>query len=334
MQALHGVLHLLSIKRFFMSKQNKQLAFVFPGQGSQSVAMLSEMAEAYPEVKATFAQASEVLGFDLWQLVNEGPEEELNQTHNTQPAMLAAGVALWRVWCAQSEIRPAYMAGHSLGEYTALVCAGVLDFTDAISLVAARGRFMQEAVPEGMGAMAAILGLTDEQVVQVCADAAQDEVCSAVNFNSPGQVVIAGHSAAIDRAMPAAKKLGAKRALKLPVSVPSHCALMRPAAEQLYHKIQTIEFSEPDVILLHNVDVNVHKAAEDIRQALQEQLFEPVRWVDTINAMTEQGVTTFVEMGPGKVLMGLNKRIIKAADHFAVYNPNTLTELLEHFAND
>ncbi|MBE0468293.1 MAG: ACP S-malonyltransferase [Methyloprofundus sp.] len=317
-----------------MSKQNKQLAFVFPGQGSQSVAMLSEMAEAYPEVKATFAQASEVLGFDLWQLVNEGPEEELNQTHNTQPAMLAAGVALWRVWCAQSEIRPAYMAGHSLGEYTALVCAGVLDFTDAISLVAARGRFMQEAVPEGMGAMAAILGLTDEQVVQVCADAAQDEVCSAVNFNSPGQVVIAGHSAAIDRAMPAAKKLGAKRALKLPVSVPSHCALMRPAAEQLYHKIQTIEFSEPDVILLHNVDVNVHKAAEDIRQALQEQLFEPVRWVDTINAMTEQGVTTFVEMGPGKVLMGLNKRIIKAADHFAVYNPNTLTELLEHFAND
>lgn len=317
-----------------MSEQKKQLAFIFPGQGSQSVAMLTEMAEAYPEIEATFAQASEVLGFDLWTLVNEGPVEELNQTHNTQPAMLAAGVALWCVWCAQSEVRPAYMAGHSLGEYTALVCSGVLDFADAINLVAARGRFMQEAVPEGVGAMAAILGLADEQVIQVCADAAQGEVCSTVNFNSPGQVVIAGNSAAIDRAMPAAKELGAKRALKLPVSVPSHCALMRPAAEQLYIKMQAIEFSEPDVTLLHNVDVNVHKVAEEVRQALQEQLFEPVRWVDTINAMTEQGVTTFVEMGPGKVLMGLNKRIVKAANHFTVNNPNTLTELLEHFAND
>ncbi|NOR81704.1 MAG: ACP S-malonyltransferase, partial [Methyloprofundus sp.] len=236
-----------------MSTQNNQLAFVFPGQGSQSVGMLVEMAEAYPEIKDTFAQASKVLGFDLWSLVTDGPVEELNQTHNTQPAMLAAGVALWTVWCAHSDVRPAYMAGHSLGEYTALVCSGVLDFADAIALVSARGRFMQEAVPEGVGAMAAVLGLADEQVIQVCADAAQGEVCSAVNFNSPGQVVIAGNSAAIDRAMIAAKDAGAKRALKLPVSVPSHCALMQPAADKLYAKMQEISFTEPDVTLLHNV---------------------------------------------------------------------------------
>lgn len=317
-----------------MSTQNNQLAFVFPGQGSQSVGMLAEMAESYPDIKATFAQASEVLGLDLWALVSDGPTEELNQTHNTQPAMLAAGVALWRVWCAQSDVRPAYMAGHSLGEYTALVCSGVLDFADAIALVAARGRFMQEAVPEGVGAMAAVLGLTDEQVIQVCADAAQGEVCSAVNFNSPGQVVIAGNSAAIDRAMVAAKETGAKRALKLPVSVPSHCALMQPAADKLYVQMQGINFAELDVTLLHNVDVSAHKDAEEIRQVLKQQLFMPVRWVDTVNALSEQGVSTFVEMGPGKVLMGLNKRSVKTADHFTVYNPDTLTKLLEHFSND
>jgi len=314
-----------------MSEKNKQLAFVFPGQGSQSIGMLVELAESYPEIKATFAEASVVLGFDLWKLVQEGPAEELNQTHNTQPVMLAAGVALWRVWCAQSEVRPAFMAGHSLGEYTALVCSGALRFVDAIELVAARGRFMQEAVPEGEGAMAAILGLSDEQVIQVCADAAQGEVCSAVNFNSPGQVVIAGNSAAIERAMPAAKELGAKRVLKLPVSVPSHCTLMQPAAEQLYAKMQTVEFSQSDVVLLHNVDVSEHKSSEEIRLALQAQLSDPVRWVDTINALAEQGVTTFVEMGPGKALMGLNKRIVKTAKHFTVYDVATLNKLLEHY---
>lgn len=317
-----------------MSKQNNKLAFVFPGQGSQSVGMLVEMAEAYPEIKDTFAQASDVLGFDLWSLVADGPVEELNQTHNTQPAMLAAGVALWKVWCAHSDVRPAYMAGHSLGEYTALVCSGVLDFADAIALVAARGRFMQEAVPEGVGAMAAVLGLADEQVIRVCADAAQGEVCSAVNFNSPGQVVIAGNSAAIDRAMIAAKDAGAKRALKLPVSVPSHCALMQPAADKLYAKMQDISFAEPNITLLHNVDVSAHKEVQEIRQALKQQLFMPVRWVDTVNALSEQGVGSIVEMGPGKVLMGLNKRTVKAADHFTVYNPDTLTKLLEHFSND
>lgn len=317
-----------------MSIQNNQLAFVFPGQGSQSVGMLSELAEDYPEVKTTFAQASEVLGIDLWDLVTHGPAEELNQTYNTQPAMLAAGVALWREWCAQSDVRPAYMAGHSLGEYTALVCSGVLDFADAVALVAARGHFMQESVPVGVGAMAAVLGLADEQVIQVCADVAHGDVCSAVNFNSPGQVVVAGHSEAVDRAMVAAKEAGAKRALKLSVSVPSHCSLMQPAADRLYAKMQDINFAEPDVTLLHNVDVSAHKGAEEIRQALKRQLFMPVRWVDTIKAMSEQGVTSFVEVGPGKVLIGANKRIIKPADHFTVYNHNTLTQLLEHFSND
>ncbi len=317
-----------------MSEQNKQLAFVFPGQGSQSVGMMVELAAVYPDVKATFAEASTVLGVDLWKMVTDGPAEELNQTHNTQPAMLAAGVALWKVWCAESAVRPAFMAGHSLGEYTALVCSGVLDFKDAISLVAQRGRYMQEAVPAGTGAMAAILGLTDEQVIQVCADAAQGDVCSAVNFNSPGQVVIAGSSAAIDRAMPAAKEAGAKRAVKLPVSVPSHCALMASAAEKLAVQMQDLSFAEPDVVLLHNVDVKVHKDADEIRLALKEQLFQPVRWVDTINALSEQGVTTIAEMGPGKVLLGLNKRIVKSAEHFTVNNPETFTKLLEHFSND
>lgn len=317
-----------------MSTQNNQLAFVFPGQGSQSVGMSTELAEAYPEVKDTFAQASDVLGLDLWTLVSEGPAEELNQTHNTQPAMLAAGVALWKVWCAQSEVRPAYMAGHSLGEYTALVCSGVLSFTDAVALVSARGRYMQEAVPAGVGAMAAVLGLTDEQVIQVCADVAETEICAAVNFNSPGQVVIAGNSAAIDRAMLAAKDAGAKRAVKLPVSVPSHCALMQPAADKLYAQMQALNFAEPDVTLLHNVDVSKHLGAEEIRLALKQQLFMPVRWVDTVKAFTEQGVTSVVEMGPGKVLMGLNKRIVKTAEHFTVNNPDTLNKLLEHYSND
>ncbi len=317
-----------------MSTQNNQLAFVFPGQGSQAVGMLTDMAKTFPEIKETFVQASDVLDFDLWSMVSDGSVEELNQTHNTQPAMLAAGVAIWKVWCAQSEVRPAFMAGHSLGEYTALVCSGVLSFADAVALVAERGRFMQQAVPEGIGAMAAILGLKDEQVLQVCAEAAQGEVCSAVNFNSPGQVVIAGNSTAIDRAMVTAKDAGAKRALKLSVSVPSHCALMQPAADKLYAKMQDIHFAKPDVTLLHNVDVSVHKEAGEIRQALKQQLFMPVRWVDTVNVLFEQGASTLVEMGPGKVLMGLNKRIVKAADHFTVNNPDTLTKLLEHLSND
>ncbi len=312
-----------------MTEQNYNLAFVFPGQGSQSIGMLSEMAETFPLVKETFEQASDCLDFDLWKMVQQGSVEDLNQTHNTQPAMLTAGVAMWRVWCEQSSIRPAWMAGHSLGEYTALVNSGAMKFEDAVLLVAERGRLMQEAVPVGVGAMAAIIGLEDHLVVKVCADSAENEVVSAVNFNAPGQVVIAGHDAAVERAMSAAKEAGAKRALKLPVSVPSHCALMESAAEKLDVMLQEIEMDIPKMTLIHNVDVASHNAVEVIRNALKEQLFKPVRWVDGIKYMHDQGVTHFVECGPGKVLMGLNKRIVKEAGHMTMYDPATLEKVLE-----
>lgn len=312
-----------------MSEQNYNLAFVFPGQGSQSVGMLSGMAEAFPLVGETFEQASDALGFDLWKLVQEGPVEDLNQTHNTQPAMLAAGVAMWRVWCEQTSVRPDWMAGHSLGEYTALVCSSAISFEEGIKLVAERGRLMQEAVPAGVGAMAAIIGLENHVVVKVCADSAEDEIVSAVNFNAPGQVVIAGNVAAVERAMVAAKEAGAKRALPLPVSVPSHCALMESAAEKLDMKLQQINIEIPKMTLIHNVDVASHNASEVIRNALKEQLFKPVRWVDAIRYMHDQGVTHFVECGPGKVLMGLNKRIVKEADHMTMYDPATLEKVLE-----
>jgi len=312
-----------------MSEQNYNLAFVFPGQGSQSIGMLSELAEVYPVVKHTFEQASECLDFDLWKLVQQGPVEGLNQTHNTQPAMLAAAVSMWRVWCEQSAVRPGWVAGHSLGEYSALVCAEALRFEDGISLVAERGRLMQEAVPAGVGAMAAIIGLEDHIVVKVCTDSAEGEVVSAVNFNSPGQVVIAGNAAAVERAMVAAKEAGAKRALPLPVSVPSHCALMEPAAEKLIEKLNNIQIDIPKMTLIHNVDVASHNAEEVMKNALKEQLFKPVRWVDGIKYMHDQGVTSFVECGPGKVLMGLNKRIVKEANHMTMYDPATLEKVLE-----
>ncbi len=291
--------------------------------------MMSALADAFPQVKETFVQASDVLGFDLWQLVNEGPEADLNQTRNTQPAMLAAGVATWRVWCQQSPVRPGWMAGHSLGEYTALVCSGAIAFEDAIKLVAERGRLMQEAVPAGVGAMAAILGLQDHQVVNACAEVAQGEVVAAANFNAPGQVVIAGHSAAVDRAIEAMKALGAKRAVKLPVSVPSHCLLMEPAAEKLGALLQSITIVPPSVSLIHNADVKSHGAPEVIRVALTEQLFKPVRWVESVKFMHEQGVTGFVECGPGKVLMGLNKRIAPDAAHYGLFDPDSLQKVLE-----
>ncbi len=305
------------------------MTFVFPGQGSQSVGMLADLAEAYPQVRHTFEQASDVLGFDLWRMVQNGPLEELNQTHNTQPAMLAAGVAVWQVWCEQSSIRPGWMAGHSLGEYTALVCSNAISFADGIKLVAERGRLMQEAVPAGIGAMAAIIGLDDHEVVKVCADCAENEIVSAVNFNAPGQVVIAGHVAAVERAMEAAKAAGAKRALKLPVSVPSHCALMELAAEKLAEKLIDTPIEIPDVTLIHNVDVAAHSAEEVIRNVLREQLFKPVRWVDGIRFMHDQGVTAFVECGPGKILMGLNRRIVKDAEHMTIFDPVTLNKVLE-----
>lgn len=312
-----------------MSEQQKKLAFVFPGQGSQSVGMLTQLAAEYPEVKQTFDKASFVLGRDLWALVTSGPEEELGQTQNTQPIMLAAGVAVWEVWCKHSTIRPAWMAGHSLGEYTALVCSGALFFEDAVKLVEARARFMQEAVPSGVGAMAAILGLDDNQVIEICASVAGTEIVSAVNFNSPGQVVIAGHKAAVERAATAAKKAGAKRAILLPVSVPSHCALMQSAADRLDEFMQDIALATPKMHTIHNVDVESHTAPEVIRNALKEQLYKPVRWVESIELMHNKGVTRFIECGPGKVLTGVDKRIAKDAEHLAIYDPETLNKVLE-----
>jgi len=312
-----------------MSDQTYNLAFVFPGQGSQSVGMLTELAASYPEVKRVFERASDILGRDLWAIADQGPEDELNQTYNTQSIMLAAGVAVWEIWCKHSSVRPAWMAGHSLGEYTALVCSEAMSFEDGIKLVAARGRLMQEAVPEGVGSMAAILGLEDHVVVNVCAEVAGDEVVSAVNFNTPGQVVIAGNTDAVERAMLAAKRAGAKRVMLLPISVPSHCALMASAAEKLDKYLQEADIDIPKMTLIHNVDVASHSASEVIRNALKEQLYKPVRWVDTIRFMHDQGVTSFVECGPGNVLIGLNKRIAKAAEHLTIYNPLTLNKALE-----
>jgi [acyl-carrier-protein] S-malonyltransferase len=288
-------------------------AIVFPGQGSQSVGMLAELAESHTQIKTTFQEASDALGYDLWALVQNGPEEELNKTHITQPAMLAGGVALWRVWQSQVDAKPAAMAGHSLGEYSALVAAGSLSLGDAATLVADRGHFMQEAVPAGEGGMAAILGLDDTQVLAVCAEAekaaAQGEVVSAVNFNSPGQVVIAGSAAAVNRAIELAKEAGAKRALPLPVSVPSHCSLMMPAAERLAERLTNIDVQSPNIPVFNNVDVKAEGDADAIRDALKRQLFCPVRWVDIINSFAAQDIQQVVECGPGKVLVGLNKRI-------------------------
>ena len=310
------------------TNNDPRLALVFPGQGSQSVGMLADMAASWPNIIETFAEASAVLGIDLWALVQQGPEAELNQTQNTQPAMLAAGVALWRVWQAEDGPRPALMAGHSLGEYTALVCAGSLGFTDAVALVAERGRLMQEAVPVGRGAMAAVLGLEDDKVVAVCAAAAQGEIVAAVNFNAPGQVVIAGTTRAVERAVTLAREKGAKRAVILPVSVPSHCQLMRPAAEQLAKRLAAVTLRTPVVPVIHNVDVAVHQRPEDIRDALIRQLYNPVRWSATIAAMRRQGITTLVECGPGKVLTGLTKRIDKQLEARPVFDSASLSTAL------
>ena len=286
-------------------------AMVFPGQGSQSVGMLADLAEAFPQIKMTYQEASDVLGYDLWALVKDGPEEELNKTHITQPAMLAGGVAVWRVWQDEGGPIPVVMAGHSLGEYSALVSAGSMSLSDAALLVADRGRFMQEAVPEGVGAMAAILGLDDKNVIAVCEKAAESEIVTAVNFNSPGQVVIAGNKAAVERAVDLAKEAGAKRALMLPVSVPSHCSLMNPAAEKLEERLASIDISAPSIPVYNNVDVLAGNEPDSIRDALKRQLFNPVRWVDIINTFAQQDVQRIVECGPGKVLVGLNKRINK-----------------------
>jgi [acyl-carrier-protein] S-malonyltransferase len=306
-------------------------AFVFPGQGSQSVGMLAALAAAEPLVQETFAEASEVLGYDLWKLCQSGPEEQLAATERTQPAMLAAGVATWRVWRRHHGGLPTAMSGHSLGEYSALVCSGALDFRTAVALVQFRGQAMQAAVPAGQGAMAAILGIDDSEVEAACTEAAQGEVVQAANFNSPGQIVIAGTAAAVDRAIEIAKAKGAKRAIKLPVSVPSHSALMRPAAERLAARLESVQFSSPEVRDIYTVDVRKHGSPAGIRAALVEQLVKPVRWTETIRAMLADGVRVIVECGPKGVLTGLNRRIEKNKDiaMVAIEDPESLKQALD-----
>ena len=288
-------------------------AFVFPGQGSQSVGMLAALAATDPVVRATFDEASSELGFDLWKLAQEGPKEQLDSTHNTQPVMLAAGVATWRLWRNRGGGEPLVVSGHSLGEFTALVCAQSLEFRAAISLVRFRGRVMQEAVPAGTGAMAAILGLEDADVVKACTEAAAGEVVQAVNFNTPGQVVIAGQASAVLRAIEIAKAHGAKKAITLPVSVPSHSSLMLEAGKRLSEQLANVEIRTPKIRCLSPVDVKEHSDPAEIRAHLGRQLSSPVRWWETIRALTGQGIALTIECGPGKVLTGLNRRIERSA---------------------
>lgn len=305
------------------------VGFIFPGQGSQAIGMLSELAEHYPLVIETFAQASDVLNYDLWRLVQAGPETDLNDTRHTQPAMLAAGVAVWRVWQARHGAAPTAMAGHSLGEYTALVCAQALDFKTAVALVAKRGQSMQAAVPAGDGAMAAILGLDDNAVRDACGEAAQGDVVEAVNFNAPGQVVIAGQTSAVMRAIDAAKKAGAKRAVLLPVSVPSHCALMKPAAKSLAVVLAQVEIAPPIFPVINNCDAIAYTDASSIRDGLTRQLYSPVRWVDSVKALEQKNIRFFVEAGPGKVLTGLGKRIASGLPVYPVFDTSSLITALE-----
>ncbi|OUS35365.1 [acyl-carrier-protein] S-malonyltransferase ['Osedax' symbiont bacterium Rs2_46_30_T18] len=285
--------------------------FVFPGQGSQQLGMLAELAAENPIIEQTFAEASAVLGYDLWLLVQNGPVEDLNQTDRTQPALLCSSVALWRLWQEKGAEQPVIMAGHSLGEYSALVCAGALDFADAIDLVRLRGEYMQQAVPAGTGAMAAILGLADELVQSACAEAEQGQVVAAVNYNCPGQVVIAGEKDAVARAIENCKTNGAKRAIELPVSVPSHCQLMKPAAEKLAEKLKSVSLQMPQIPVLQNVTASEAQSVEQIKENLIAQLYSPVLWTTSMQAIVETGVAKSIECGPGKVLSGLNKKIHK-----------------------
>ncbi|PHR85641.1 MAG: [acyl-carrier-protein] S-malonyltransferase [Colwellia sp.] len=307
-----------------LSSQGK-LAFIFPGQGSQTVAMLSDFAQN-DIVQQTFKEASDALGYDLWHLVAQGPAEQLNQTNFTQPALLTASVALWRVWQAESDVMPSVFAGHSLGEYSALVCAGVLSLIQGVKLVEKRGEYMQACVPAGVGAMAAVIGLDDQAIIDACAKSQMDDVVAAVNFNSPGQVVIAGHKVAVERAGLRCKEAGAKRVLPLPVSVPSHCALMTDAAEKLAADLEQITFTKPSINVVNNVDVSVETSSEAIKTALVKQLYSPVRWSETITALGEQGITQMVEVGPGKVLQGLVKRINKTITCVSFNSTDTLSK--------
>jgi len=310
-----------------------KFACVFPGQGSQAVGMMVELAEQHSEVKDLFARASDVLGYDLWKIVSEGPAEELNQTECTQPAMLTAGVAAWKILRKSTDEQPVIMAGHSLGEYTALVCSGALKFEDAVKLVASRGKLMQEAVPEGVGAMAAILGLDDDVVKSVCEQASSDNSSvQAVNFNSPGQVVIAGNTEAVEKAMVLAKEAKAKRAIKLPVSVPSHSSLMTGAAELLGNKLSATEINTPKITVIQNVDASSHTDTIEIADGLQKQLHNPVLWVDTVNKLIAEGAAAIVECGPGKVLAGLNRRIDKSVPNFTIDNIDNLQKFIDALA--
>jgi [acyl-carrier-protein] S-malonyltransferase len=304
-----------------------KLAFVFPGQGSQQIGMMSDFAEV-PEARAAFAEASDALGDDMWKLVEDGPAEALNLTRNTQPVMLAAGVATWRAWLAAGGPRPAIVAGHSLGEYAALVAAGALQLRDAVPLVRFRAEAMQDAVPPGVGAMAAIMGGEDEAVIEACRDAAQGEVVEPVNFNAPGQLVIAGHKAAVERAIAAAKARGAKRGVLLPVSAPFHSSLLKPAVEKLATRLAQVNVTPPAIPVLHNVDVAEHPEPDAIRAALAQQASNPVRWTETIRAFAARGVTHVVECGPGKVLAGLTRRIDENLTAFALTDRAAIDEAM------
>lgn len=307
-----------------MSSTSASLAFVFPGQGSQSVGMLAELAAAHAEVQATFEEASQGAGVDLWKLSAQGPEDQLNRTENTQPALLAASVAVWRVWQKLGGVQPAQLSGHSLGEYSALVCAGALSLHDAAALVAERGRLMQAAVPAGVGAMAAILGGDDAQIAAVCEDVAQGQVVAPANFNSPGQLVIAGNVEAVDRALAKLAELGVKKAIKLAVSVPSHCALMRGAADRLGERMAAIDWRQPSIPVIQNAEARSYATIEDIRGALQRQLYLPVRWTECVQALAAGGAARIAECGPGKVLAGLIKRIDKNIEARAIGTPAEL----------
>ncbi|WIO75475.1 ACP S-malonyltransferase [Porticoccaceae bacterium LTM1] len=306
----------------------KNLAFVFPGQGSQKIGMLADVAEQYPIVKQTFAEASEVLGYDLWDLVQNGEQEAINLTERTQPLLLTASVALWRIWNEKNGAQPALMAGHSLGEWSALVCAGVVEFKDAVELVRSRGAYMQEAVPAGVGAMAAIIGLDDDAIKAACEASSGDEVVVPVNFNSPGQVVIAGHAGAVEKAIEACKEAGAKRALPLPVSAPFHTPLMQPAADKLAAQIEATEFKAPQVPVVHNVHAKTETDPAAIKALMIEQIYSPVLWVDCVNSLTAAGVDTVVECGPGKVLSGLCKRIERSLSALATEDVASLDAAL------
>ena len=307
---------------------NKKLAFVFPGQGSQTVGMLAEIAEQYTIVKDTFAEASEALGYDVWDLIQNGEQEQLNLTEKTQPILLTSSVALWRVWQQCEGAEPSLLAGHSLGEFSALVCADSLQFSDAVTLVRDRGRFMQTAVPVGDGAMAAVLGLSDEQIAQICQSASEHGVVEAVNFNSPGQVVIAGLVAGVDAAVELCKEAGAKRAMPLPVSAPFHTSLMRPAGEKLAEKLADITLNVPAIPVVHNVHGQTESDPEKIKTLLEKQIYSPVKWVDCVKAMVDAGVEKTLECGPGKVLSGLSRRIHKPLAVFNIQDPAGLDKAL------